>query len=135
LAKFRKAGWIRQKSGKGQRGQTRELYSLTEKGKGELFSRLNAFDEKDAASDGSFRLRIGMFFVLGTAARERILQARDRYLESREQKFTSLASAMDLGTWGTEVNSFLLEQVRAERQWISRLKKKNVTTFRKTGTK
>src|SRR5215470_1255103 len=135
LARFRKAGWIQQRSGKGQRGQTRELYSLTEKGKAELFRRLNGYDEKDAASDSAFRLRIGMFFALNADSRERILQARDRYLETREQKFSHLASAMNLGAWGNEVSAFLLEQVRAERQWISRLKKMRGTGFQKTRMK
>jgi len=30
---------------------------------------------------------------------------------------------MDLGKWGGETTSFLREQVRAERKWISRLKR------------
>jgi DNA-binding PadR family transcriptional regulator len=123
LNKFRKAGWITQKTGRGQRGQTREVYSLTAKGKAELMRRLQEFTEKDAASDGAFRLRIGMFFVLDAQARARILEARDTFLEQRENRYTHLASAMDLGKWGGETTAFLREQVRAERKWILRLKK------------
>jgi DNA-binding PadR family transcriptional regulator len=131
LAKFRKAGWINQKTGKGQRGQTRELYSLTSKGKALLLSRLSEFTEKDAASETAFRLRVGLFFVLDFATRNRVLDARDVYLEKREQKFAYLASAMNLGEWGSEVTTFLLEQVRSERRWISRLKRK--ATSRRAG--
>jgi DNA-binding PadR family transcriptional regulator len=123
LGKFRQAGWINQKTGKGQRGQTREVYSLTAKGKAELLRRLQEFTERDAASDSAFRLRIGMFFALKAEARTRILQARDSYLEQREEKYAHLASVMDLGKWGGETTAFLRDQVRAERKWISRLKK------------
>ncbi len=124
LAKFRKAGWIQQKTSKGQRGQMREVYSLTPRGKKVLFQRLNEFGAKDAASEGAFRMRVGMFFAFDAAARARILQARDEFLEQREKKFVNLSSAMQLGIWGEEVTSFLLQQIQAERKWISRLKKK-----------
>lgn len=124
LGRFCKAGWIQQKTSKGQRGQMREVYSLTASGKQELFRRLNEFGAKDAASEGAFRMRVGMFFAFDAAARARILQARDEFLERRETKLVNLASAMQLGKWGDEVTSFLLQQVRAERKWISKLKKK-----------
>ena len=128
LAKFRKTGWISQKSGKGQRGQTREVYSLTTKGKAELLRRLAEFTEKDATSDSAFRLRVGMFFALDAEARARILETRDSYLQQRDKKFTRLASAMDLGKWGGETTAFLLEQARAERKWISKLKKMSASS-------
>src|SRR5258708_8096276 len=99
LAKFRQARWIAQKTGKGQRGQTREVYSLTAKGKTELMRRLQLFTEKDAASDNAFRLRVGMFFALDPNARLRILDARDAHLAQREKKFARLASVMHLGKW------------------------------------
>jgi DNA-binding PadR family transcriptional regulator len=124
LAKFRKAGWIQQKTGKGQRGQIREVYALTPRGKKVLFERLNEFSAKDAASEGAFRMRVGMFFAFDAAARARILEARDEFLEQRRKKFVNLASAMQLGIWGDEVTSFLLRQIQAERKWISKLKKK-----------
>jgi DNA-binding PadR family transcriptional regulator len=123
LGKFRRAGWIQQKTKKGERGQKREIYSLTAKGKAELLRRLGEFSEKDAASESAFRMRVGMFFALDADTRTRILEARDGYLEQREQRFANLASVMELGTWGEEVTSFLRQQVRTERKWISRLKK------------
>lgn len=132
LAKFRKAGWIQQKSGKGQRGQTRELYSLTAKGKTELLRRLSEFGEKEAASENAFRLRVGLFFALEPAARVRVLDSRDAYLARREAKFAELGSVMDLGAWGSEVTKFLLEQVRSERNWIARLRRKSTSVRRFT---
>ncbi|HWZ96781.1 MAG TPA: PadR family transcriptional regulator [Candidatus Dormibacteraeota bacterium] len=123
LGKFRKAGWISRKTSTGQRGQTREVYSLTAKGKAELLQRLNEFSAKDAASDGAFRLRVGMFSTFDADARGKILHVRDEFLQQREKKFVNLASAMQLGQWGGEVTSFLLRQVQAERKWISRLKR------------
>lgn len=131
LGKFLKAGWIHQKTKKGQRGQTREIYSLTAKGKAELLRRLSEFSEKDAASEHAFRMRVGMFFALDAGTRTRILEARDAYLEQREQRFLNLASAMELGTWGEDVTSFLRQQVRTERKWISRLKKTAVSRLSK----
>ena len=127
LARFRKSGWIQQKSGKGQRGQTRELYSLTPTGKRELLRRLSEFTEKDAAIDNAFRLRVGLFFALDAAAHERILKARDSCLARREQRFHDLAAKMNLGEWGSEVTAFLLGQVRSERNWIARLKRKSTS--------
>jgi len=46
------------------------------------------------------------FFALDAGTRARILQARDAYLEQREQRFANLASAMELETWGDEVTCF-----------------------------
>jgi DNA-binding PadR family transcriptional regulator len=130
LAKFRRAAWIQQRSAKGQRGQTRELYSLTAKGKAELLRRLANFTEKDAASGNAFRLRVGLFFALDGTTRESVLNARDAYLAERQKKFADLGSVMDLGEWGAEVTAFLLEQVRSERQWISRLRRKGSSVRR-----
>ncbi len=130
LAKFRKTGWIQQKSARGQRGQTRELYSLTAKGKSELLRRLSEFNEKDASSENAFRLRVGLFFALDAPTRHTVLSARDAYLAQREQKFARLGDAVELGEWGSEVTAFLLEQVRSERQWISRLRRKATSVRR-----
>jgi len=103
------------------------LYTRSRREK-ELMRRLREFTEKDAASDSAFRLRIGMFFAVDAEARARILEARDSYLEQREKKYTHLASAMDLGKWGGETAAFLLDQVRAERRWVLKLKKMSASS-------
>ena len=64
LKRFVAATWVSRRKAQGQRGQTRELYSLTPKGKQVLLSRLRDFSEKDAVSGDAFRLRIGLFAVL-----------------------------------------------------------------------
>lgn len=105
----------------GQRGQTREMYALTAKGKQELIRRLSQFTEKEAASEHEFFLRVGLFRVLGAATRRQILVERDRWLTDREEKLARLAGAMDVGLWGGEVVRFLRQRIRAELAWIPSL--------------
>jgi DNA-binding PadR family transcriptional regulator len=124
LRRFVESGWVSRHETSGQRGQTREVYALTAKGKGELLRRLETFTEKEAVSQNEFFLRAGLFMVLEKAARERILGERDRWLAAREEKLAKLRGAIDVGQWGGEVVRFLREQTRAERRWISRLRRK-----------
>jgi DNA-binding PadR family transcriptional regulator len=124
LQRFVQNGWVSKRQTSGQRGQTREVYALTCKGKRELLQRLETFTEKQAASQNEFFLRAGLFMALGKPARERVLAERDRWLAAREEKLGRLDSAMDVGQWGGEVVRFLQEQTRAERKWISRLQRK-----------
>ena len=56
LRRFVAASWVSRRKAPGQRGQTRELYSLTPKGKQALLLKLADFTEKDAASADSFRI-------------------------------------------------------------------------------
>jgi hypothetical protein len=62
--------------------------------------------------------------VLDAAARNRILDERDRWLAAREERLLHLAAAMDLGEWGGEVVRFRRERIRVERKWIARMKKR-----------
>lgn len=124
LRRFEKSGWITRRTAAGQRGQTREIYALTKKGKDELLQRLSQFTTKDAGSDNAFRLRVGLFNVLSPEARGRILSARDAWLTARQERLSDLAGALNAGRWGGEVLKFLAAQVRGERKWISRLKRK-----------
>ena len=124
LRRFVQNAWVSKREVSGQRGQTREVYALTSKGKSELLRRLETFTEKEAASQNDFFLRAGLFMVLDKAARERILAERDRWLAAREEKLGRLVSAIDVGQWGGEVVRLLREQTRAERTWISRLQRK-----------
>src|SRR5215472_322345 len=61
LRRFEKSGWITRRTVPGQRGQTREVYAMTKKGKAELLRRLSQFSKKDAGSENAFRLRVGLF--------------------------------------------------------------------------
>jgi DNA-binding PadR family transcriptional regulator len=124
LRRFVQYGWVSKREASGQRGQTRDVYALTAKGKSELLRRLATFTEKEAGSQKEFFLRAGLFIVLDAAARERILGERDRWLAAREEKLGKLCAAINVGDWGGEVVRFLREQTRAERRWISRLRRK-----------
>ena len=128
MKKFVARGWVRRRVEAGQRGQTRAVYSLTGSGNKELFRRLNQFGEKEAASATEFRLRVGLFHVLPSETRKRILDERGRWLAAREERFVELQqklAAMKPGAWGPEVVDFLIVEVRAERRWIAALAKRS----------
>lgn len=124
LKRFVESGWVSKRSAAGRRGQTREVYSLTAKGKQELMRRLTQFTEKEAASEDEFRLRVGLFSTLDAETRNRILTERDQWLAGRQEKFARLEDNMELGVWGGEVVRFLRENARGERIWIASLRRK-----------
>ena len=124
LRRFGENGWISKRTAAGQRGQTREIYALTTKGKQELLRRLGQFTSKEAASESAFRLRVGLFGVLDVDTQKRIVPERDCWLIAREQNLTRLAAAVHLGVWGSEAVRFFREETRRERRWIAGLKRK-----------
>lgn len=124
LRKFAKKGWISGRLAAGQRGQTRAIYTLTKKGKRELLRRLGQFTEKDAASENAFRMRIGLFDFLPLETRHRILAGRDAWLAARQERICRLETELDAGRWGAEVLLAIAQQVRWERLWIARLKRR-----------
>jgi DNA-binding PadR family transcriptional regulator len=124
LQRFEKSGWITRRSAAGERGQTREVYALTKKGKEELLRRLGQFSGKEAASENEFRLRVGMFAMLAHETRRRILAEREAWLAERQARVVQIADAVKADQWGSAVMEFLIQQIRAERRWIGRLKRK-----------
>jgi DNA-binding PadR family transcriptional regulator len=124
LKRFVAEGWVIRKTVAGERGQTRERYALTARGKRELLRRLGEFTKKDAASGNAFCLRVGLFFALERDTRERILKGREEWLGDRQEKLMRLEQAVNLGEWGGEVVAFLLAQAGEERKWVERLRKK-----------
>jgi DNA-binding PadR family transcriptional regulator len=124
LRRFVENGWVSKRQAAGQRGQTRELYALTAKGKQELVRRLADFTVKEAPSENEFHLRVGLFAVLDGETRARILAARDRWLAGREETLGRISASVDPGVWGNEVIEFRREQAQAERAWIARLERK-----------
>jgi len=123
LRRFVENGWVSKRAAAGKRGQTREVYALTTKGQQELLRRLRAFTEKEAASEGEFHLRIGLFFALDPGARQQILQERNRWLVARDERLANLANSIDVGVWGRKVVRFLRERIKAERKWIAGLER------------
>lgn len=121
LRRFIAHKWVTQRKTAGQRGQTRQVYSLTPLGRTALVDRMRQFD--DASSAEAFRLRVGLFELLDSAAREQILAARQNHLLARERRFALLETGMDLGRYGGEVTRFMREQIRTELAWIARLRR------------
>jgi DNA-binding PadR family transcriptional regulator len=124
LRRFVENAWVNQRRAEGERGQTREVYALTAKGKRELLRRLGTYGEEEATSEAGFRLRVGLFGFLDADTRGRILKVRDEFLAAREERLSRITSSMETGPWGSEVVQFFREQVRVEREWITRLERK-----------
>jgi DNA-binding PadR family transcriptional regulator len=124
LRRFVENGWVSKREAQGQRGQTRELYSLTGKGKHELLRRLAEFTEKHASSAGEFHLRVGLFPALGADIREQILAERNSWLDGRDKNLARIESGLERNSWGVEVVRFLRKQIESERTWIASLERK-----------
>ena len=123
LRRFVAQKWVTQRKTAGQRGQIRQVYSLTPVGRAALVDRLRQFD--DPSSVEAFRLRVGLFELLDPSAREKILVGRENYLQSREQRLALLETKMNLGCYGSEVTKFMCQQIRTELAWIPRLRRMN----------
>jgi DNA-binding PadR family transcriptional regulator len=124
LRRFVENNWVSQRQSAGQRGQTREVYALRAKGRQELIRRLGDYPEGEAVSENGFRFRVGLFAILDTETRQRILATRDQFLAARQQRLARISAALDAGMWGSEVVQFFRKQIRAERTWIASLSRK-----------
>ena len=123
LRRFVANRWVSKQEVPGQRGQTRQLYSLTALGKKELILRLSTLSEQDARDSNEFRLRVGMFQVLGPDARLRILEARQAFLRSRLEKLASIEKNFDLDRYAREVTRRFLADSETEVNWIEHLRR------------
>jgi DNA-binding PadR family transcriptional regulator len=124
LRRFVENGWVSKRKAAGQRGQTREVYTLTSEGKKEVLRQAARFTQREASSESEFAIRVGLFGLLDGAQRLAVLQVREEWLEQWEAKFDCMQDGMNIGEWGGEVVRFLRGQMRAERDWISGLKRK-----------
>jgi len=121
LRRFTTAGWVTRKKVPGERGQTRQQYELTAKGRRELIRRLAEFSGNDVRSEAAFSTRVGMFGLLEKDTRAQILRKREAYLHEREERLTTLKTNVEVGTYGAEAIGFLGERIRSEIAWIKRL--------------
>ena len=122
LRRFVENSWVTKRTTGGERGQKRDIYTLTSKGKITLLQRLSHFTEKEAASENEFRVRVGLFPLLAPPAREAILSERDRWLAGRQERLAGIQAAMaemNADAWGHSVVRFYLSQIQAERKWIA----------------
>lgn len=123
LRRFMENKWVSRKKVPGERGQTRQQYSLTPRGQRELVSRLSNFSERDASSSDAFRLRVGLFRLVAPDVRERVLIARETFLRSRTEKMNAIRKSFELDVYPLEVTSQYLAEVKSELAWIARLRK------------
>ena len=123
LRRFMTKKWVTKKEVPGERGQTRQLYSITPLGRKELISQLSNFTEQDARASDQFRFRVGMFQVIEPDARMRILDTRERYLNSRIEKLSAIQDNFDLDLYSGEVTRRLRGENRAELDWIAHLRR------------
>src|SRR5215470_8206903 len=93
LRRFMNNQWVSRKTVPGQRGQKRNQYSLTALGRKELIAKLSSFTEQDAGSADSFRLRVGLFWLLPVEVRGRIMDARERFLRGRIAHLANIQSS------------------------------------------
>jgi DNA-binding PadR family transcriptional regulator len=123
LRRFLEEGWVSKREVPGQRGQTRQQYALTDKGRRTLMERLNRFAEADAASEQAFRLRLGLFPFLESGVQERVFGLREKYLERRDGVLAALEGNMDLGKFGGEIVGYMRKQIGMEQEWIGHLRR------------
>ena len=123
LRRFLEEGWVSKRAVPGQRGQTRQQYALTGKGRRTLIERLNQFSEAEAASEHAFRLRLGLFPFLESGVQERVFGLREKYLERRDGVLAALEGNMDLGKFGGEIVGYMRKQIGMEQEWIGHLRR------------
>jgi DNA-binding PadR family transcriptional regulator len=123
LCRFLNDGWVSKKEVPGERGQTRQQYSLTAQGRRVLLERLSQFTEADAASDEEFRSRVGLFDLLQPEVRETILTRRENYLQGLDQRLALLESNVKVGKYGAEVIGQMRDQIALETRWIQHLRR------------
>jgi DNA-binding PadR family transcriptional regulator len=123
LRRFLEEGWVSRKAVPGERGQTRQQYALTGKGRRTLMERLNRFGEADAASEHAFRLRLGLFPFLESEVQGRVFGLREKYLERRDGLLAALEENMELGKFGEEIVGYMRKQIATEQEWIGHLRR------------
>lgn len=123
LRRFTQLRWVAKKATPGERGQTRQQYSLTKSGRQELLRRLAEFGDEEARSLTNFTTRVGLFELLDPETRTQILERRDAHLHEVERHLEVLKANMDIGTYGAEVVRFYSERGQAEMAWIERLRR------------
>jgi|SRR5580658_6548148 DNA-binding PadR family transcriptional regulator len=123
LKRFVQQGWVSRRATAGERGQTREVYSLTKAGKQVLLDRLGELSDRDAGSADALRIRVGLFGFLGAGQRHEILQKRDKWLAARQDRLRLIAQKQPMDIWATEVVRFICKQTDMEREWLGRLAK------------
>lgn len=123
LRRFLEKRWVSKKAVPGERGQTRQQYTLTAQGRRYLFECVSKFSEEDASSEDAFNLRVGLFEALKPEAREAVLAQREKYLRRRDHTLVVLQEKMELGKFGSEIVKHLRKQIEMEGEWIRHVRR------------
>jgi DNA-binding PadR family transcriptional regulator len=123
LRRFTAKGWVTRRRVPGERGQTRQQYAITARGRKELIDRLSAFTEQDARMADAFRLRVGMFQLLEPDVRLRILDLREQWLGTRVERLKGIQANFELDRYAAEVTSQFLADTANELEWIAHLRR------------
>jgi DNA-binding PadR family transcriptional regulator len=119
LRRFTAEKLIRSRVVPGKRGQTRTEYSLTAKGHEFLIQRLGETGEMQSGED--FLIRLGLFALLDSNTRLRILEERSKSIGEREARLEGIAKALPLNRYGMEVMNYLVAKTKLERELIERV--------------
>lgn len=128
LKRFIREGWVKVKEAEGERGQTRQVYSLTVSGRSALLDRLSEFDARQAYSENEFHLRVAFFALLSAEARRHILASRTAVLRKYDEHLKALQATERLSGFNAEVVAFRRHQIGAELQWIHKLSLRKLRT-------
>jgi DNA-binding PadR family transcriptional regulator len=123
LRRFVQQKWVTVKKAKGERGQTRQVYSITPGGREALVNRVRDFSEAEAQSREQFSLRVGLFDVLAPADRAAILEKRKAYLDRHAAQLEVIDARMQMSGFPAQVVAFLSSATHNELTWIENLKK------------
>lgn len=118
LKKFVEAGWVRQSTVPGDRGQQRKQYRITEAGRVYLLQQIAEFGEREASNDGAFLFRVALFDFLPQERRKEILTARKSYLTVRLKDLDVLKKTGKAQSFSGIALERVLDLVRDEIQWI-----------------
>jgi DNA-binding PadR family transcriptional regulator len=121
LRRFVAEHWVAQRETAGDRGQRRQVYSITPRGRQALVEQLSEFTDSDARSGEAFRLRVGLFEILGPAARQAILRNRRAFLETQDEGLARIEKGVNVGRYGAEAVGHMRRQIAAEIEWIEHL--------------
>ncbi len=131
LRRFLTRGWVTRRKAAGERGQTRQVYSLTARGRREVFDRVCAFDEREAASREAFLFRVGFFGNVDAGVCGKIIALRKNYLLARIVRLRRLESEMQTGRFGGEAVRYLRREAARELAWIARLERMGARSRKK----
>ncbi len=126
LHQFETKGWVRKKTVAGRRGQVRFQYALTARGREELVHRLSKFPEEGGPAPEAFYLRIGLFPILASQVRQRIMAAREKELQAEVEHTHRLEKGLNLPRFAAEVVRFLRRRAGLELAWIKHLRRNSL---------